>query len=94
MYAKTEYPVIAEEAINISLHFSTTYLRKLGFTALTNIKNKKRDRLLSIDQKMCVCVCLSSIRPRIELLCTNDKLECLTNNLVLKILFCCCIYQK
>lgn len=67
MYAKSEYPVIAEEAINILLHFSTTYLCELGFSALTNIKNKKRERLHSIDQEMRVC--LSSIRPRIELLC-------------------------
>ena len=71
MYAMTEYSVIPEEVINIVLHFSTTYLCKLGFTTLTNIKNKKRERLLSIDYEMHVC--LSSIRPRIELLCTKRQ---------------------
>ncbi|KAF0749124.1 SCAN domain-containing protein 3-like [Aphis craccivora] len=73
MYAKTEYPVIAAEAINILLHFSTTYLCELSFSALTNIKNKKRERLLSVDQEMRVC--LSSIRPRIELLCTKRQAQ-------------------
>jgi len=34
MYAKTEYHVIANEAINTLLHFSTTYLCELGFSAL------------------------------------------------------------
>lgn len=71
IYAKTEYPVIANEAVNILLHFSTTYLCELGFSALTIIKNKKRERLLSVDQEMRVC--LSSIRPRIELLCTKRQ---------------------
>ncbi|KAL4104841.1 hypothetical protein QTP88_020117 [Uroleucon formosanum] len=73
MYAKTEYPVIADEAINILLHFSTTYLCELGFSALTNIKNKKREGLLSVDQEMRVC--LSSIRPRIEFLCTKQQAQ-------------------
>jgi len=73
MYAKTEYPVISDEAINILLHFSTTYLCGLGFSELTIIKNKKRERLLSVDQEMRVC--LSSIRPRIELLCTKRQAQ-------------------
>ncbi|CAI6350853.1 unnamed protein product [Macrosiphum euphorbiae] len=43
MYAKTEYPVIADEAIKMLLHnFSTTYMCELGFSPLTNINNKKR----------------------------------------------------
>jgi hypothetical protein len=67
MLAKEEYPEIAVEAVNTLLHFSTTYLCELGFSALTNIKNKKCERLLSLEQEMRVC--LSSIRPQIELLC-------------------------
>jgi hypothetical protein len=63
MLAKEEYPEIAVEAVNTLLHFSTTYLCELGFWALTNIKNKKRQRLLSFEQEMHVC--FSSIRPRI-----------------------------
>jgi len=79
MYAKTEYPVIADGAIKNLLHFSTIYLCELGFSALKNIKNKKRERLLSVDQKMRVC--LSSIRPRIEILCTKRQAQILTSNL-------------
>jgi hypothetical protein len=66
MLAKEEYPEIAVEAVNTLLHFSTTYLCELGFSALTNMKKKKREILLSLEQEMHVC--LSSIRPRIELL--------------------------
>jgi hypothetical protein len=46
MLAKEEYPEIAVEAVNTLLHFSTTYLCELGFSALANIKNKKCERLL------------------------------------------------
>jgi hypothetical protein len=72
-----EYSEIAVEAVNALLHFSTTYLCELGFSALTNIKNKKRERLLSLEQEMRVC--LSSIRPRIELCVRNDRLKFLIN---------------
>lgn len=73
MLAKKEYPVIAVEAVNTLLHFSTTYLCELGFSTLTNIKNKKRERLLSVEQEMRVC--LSSIPPRIELLCKKRQAQ-------------------
>ena len=54
-FIKTEYPIITDIAINILLPFSTTYLCELGFSTLTNIKNKKRKRILSVDQEMRVC---------------------------------------
>jgi hypothetical protein len=73
MLAKEEYPEIAVEAVNTLLNFSTTYLCELGFSALTNIKNKKRERFLSLEQEMHVC--LSSIRPRIELLCKKRQAQ-------------------
>jgi hypothetical protein len=69
--AKVEYPAIAEEALSTLLPFSTTYLCELSFSALTNIKNKKREGLLSVEQKMWVC--LSSVSPRIELLCKKQQ---------------------
>jgi hypothetical protein len=55
------------------LHFSTTYVCKLGFLELTNIKNKKCEWLPSLEQEMHVC--LSSIRPRIELLCKKRQAQ-------------------
>jgi hypothetical protein len=54
--AKGEYPAIAEEAVSTLIPFSTTYLCELGFPELTNIKNKKRERLLSVEQEMRVFV--------------------------------------
>jgi hypothetical protein len=71
--AKEEYLEISVEAVNTLLHFSTTYLCELGFSALTNIKNKKPERLLSFEQEMRVC--LSSIPPRIELLCKKRQAQ-------------------
>jgi hypothetical protein len=73
MLAKEEYPEIAVEAVNTLLHFSITYLCELGFSALTNIKNKKCEGLLSLEQEMRVC--FSSIRPRIELLCKKRQAQ-------------------
>ncbi|XP_025413497.1 protein FAM200A-like [Sipha flava] len=78
-FIKTEYPIITEIAINILLPFSTTYLCELGFSALTNIKNKKREQLLSVEQEMRVC--LSSIPPRTELLCKQHQAHVSHQNL-------------
>jgi len=70
-FINTEYSIITEMAINTLLPFFTTNLCQLGFSALTNIKNKKREQLLSVEQEMRVC--LSSITPRIELLCKQHQ---------------------
>jgi hypothetical protein len=73
MLAKEEYPEIVVEEVNTLLHFSTTYYCELGFSVLTNIENKKREGLLSFEQEMHVC--LSSIRPRIEILCKKRQAQ-------------------
>ncbi|XP_060864312.1 protein FAM200B-like [Metopolophium dirhodum] len=41
IYVSKEYPEISIKALTILLPFSTSYLCEQGFSALTNIKNKK-----------------------------------------------------
>ena len=64
---ENEYPNIVKKALKLLLLFSTTYICELGFSAITTIKNKKRERLLSVEEEMRVC--LSTIRPRIKEIC-------------------------
>ena len=64
-----EHPNIAKKALQILLQFSTSYLCELGFSTLTNIKYKKREKLNCVEEEMRVC--LSEIRPRIEEICRS-----------------------
>ena len=66
-----EYSQISTRALRILLQFSTSYLCELGFSALVNIKNKKRERLKTIDDEMRVC--LSEIRPDIDKICASHQ---------------------
>lgn len=66
-----EFPHLAKKAQKILLQFSTSYLCELGFSTLTNIKSKKRSRLLSVDEEMRVC--LSSIPPNIPRICKSSQ---------------------
>jgi hypothetical protein len=56
MLVKREFQLLSKHAKSVLLQLSTTYLCEQGFSALTNIKNKKRERLLSVDQKLRVCL--------------------------------------
>ena len=49
---RCNYPTIAKKALKILLQFSTSYLCEFEFSALTNIKKKKRSRLLNVDDEM------------------------------------------
>ncbi|XP_028141724.1 protein FAM200A-like [Diabrotica virgifera virgifera] len=68
-----EYPLLAKKAISILIQFSTSYLCEFGFSSLTNIKNKKRERLLNLEQEMRVA--LSHIRPDIEQICKRHQAQ-------------------
>ena len=62
----SEKPVIFNAARTILLPFSTTYLCEAGFSALTTIKSKSRNRL---DPKNDMCCALTSLYPRFNELC-------------------------
>ena len=49
---QNEYPNIGEKALVILLQFSTTYLCKTAFSVLTNLKTRKRERLLVVEEEM------------------------------------------
>lgn len=68
-----EHPNIARKALQILLQFSTSYLCELGFSTLTNIKYKKREKLKCVEEEMRVC--LSEIRPRIEEICRSHQAQ-------------------
>jgi hypothetical protein len=69
--AKKEFSVLSEDALSTLLHFFTTYLFEQGFSRLAYIKNKKQERLLSLDQELRVC--LSVIRPHFKQLCKSKQ---------------------
>lgn len=68
-----EYPAISERVLSILLPFSTTYLCEQGFSALTNIKSKTRERLTDTSVENEMRVCLSQICPRIKKICSESQ---------------------
>lgn len=62
---KAEYDNLSRKAIQILLHFSSTYLCESAFSSMTIIKTKQRNRL---DAESSLRVALSDIEPRIKTL--------------------------
>ena len=65
---ETVFPELSDIALSMLLPFSTTYLCEAGFSALTAIKTKYRNRLCT-DHDMRLC--LTCFKPRIDLLMSN-----------------------
>lgn len=68
---RKEFPSLSLRAIKIILPFPSSWLCEFGFSALTEIKCKKRKRLLTIDEEMRVC--LSTLEPRFNLICSQKQ---------------------
>ncbi len=71
--AKQEYPVISVKALYVLLQFSTSYLCEQTFSCLTVTKSKSRNRLLSVEEELRVC--LSKVRPRISQICKEKQAQ-------------------
>jgi hypothetical protein len=71
IYVSKEYPDISIKALTILVAFSPSYLIEQWFSVLTNIKNKKREKLNSVEEEKRVC--LSTIRPRIKNICNAHQ---------------------
>lgn len=68
---KDQYPRLSMKAIQLILPFGSSYLCEAGFSALTEMKSKKRERLQMVDEEMRVC--LSNIEPRINLISAQKQ---------------------
>ena len=61
---QNEYPYVEKKAVILLLQISTSYLCESGFSVLTNIKTKKRERQLIVEEEMRVT--LSNVPPDIK----------------------------
>ena len=68
---KATYPLISTKAVKIILPFASSWCCEFGFSALTEIKSKKRERLINIDSEMRAC--LSVLEPRFDAICLKKQ---------------------
>ena len=67
------YPMIGVKVIKIILPVGSSWLYEYGFSALTEIKSKKRERLPGIDDEMRVCLTITE--PRFDLVLKNRHIH-------------------
>ena len=65
-----EYPQLSDIALKMLLLFASTYLCEAGFSKLTALKTKYRNRAQIEDD---LRICLSNIAPRFEDLCSAKQ---------------------
>ncbi|XP_050523103.1 protein FAM200A-like [Daktulosphaira vitifoliae] len=70
MKRKHEYPKVAREALKLLVSFATTYLCELTFSAMVDIKTKKRNRL-QLENDLIINV--SKIAPQFDKLLKNKQ---------------------
>jgi hypothetical protein len=68
-----EFPAIHRKAIKILQQFSTSYMCEKDFSCLTSFRSKDTNRLISVENKLRVC--LSKVRPRIKYLCSRKEAQ-------------------
>ena len=64
LYAKAEYPALALCALKFLVPFRTTYLCESGFSSVTDIKTKKRNRIATVLLSACLRLFFTDIEPR------------------------------
>ncbi|XP_050528111.1 zinc finger BED domain-containing protein 5-like [Daktulosphaira vitifoliae] len=70
-HLETNHAHLAEEALKVLIPFSTTYLCEYGFSTLTAVKNKTRNRLeISATMRLSLT---NSIKPRIDDIISNQQ---------------------
>lgn len=68
---KKPYPALSLKVVRILVPFASSWFCEFGFSALTEIKSKKRERLLRIDDEMRAC--LSTLEPRFNMICSRKQ---------------------
>jgi len=68
---RTEFPTIADMALNALLPFNTTYLCEITFSALAHIKSQYRSSLQNVEEILRPAV--SNIAPRFNMLCSKKQ---------------------
>lgn len=70
---RNEYGNLVTEALKILIPFATSYLCEKGFSSMVALKTKYRNRLLSLENNLLLCV--SNVDPRMEKLLNEKQMQ-------------------